>query len=337
MRAIVCRQYGEPELLELADVPVPQIGDHELLVAIKGAGLNLADLVFLKGSYQGQAKAPFIPGIEVFGEVTAVGARVAGFQPGDRVIGQVPAGGYAEYVAMNPRTTIRVTIDIPTAEAAGLYANYGTAYSALVQRANARAGETVLILGAAGGVGLAAVQIAKALGLRVIADCRGAAKQTLARDQGADLITDYQAADFRDQVLQFTDGRGCDIVLDMIGDQASKAALRVVAFCGRFVVIGFASGQPHAFPGNHLLVKNASVIGHWWGDYGTRDRVQLDAAFEHLFAMYGAGQIRPLVSDVLSLEQVPTGLRRYADRKVLSKLVALPSLSPDHPSSLATS
>lgn len=329
MRAIVCRQHGEPELLELANVPVPQIGDREFLVAVKGAGLNFADLVFLKGSYQGQAKVPFIPGIEVFGMVTAVGSKVTGFQSGDNVMGQVPAGGYAEYVAMDPRTTIRVTIDIPTAEAAGFYANYGTAYSALVQRANARAGETVLILGAAGGVGLAAMQVAKALGLRVIADCRGAAKQALVRDQGADLITDHQADDFRDQVLQFTDGQGCDIVLDMIGHEASKAALRVVAFCGRFVVIGFAAGKPYAFPGNHMLVKNASVIGHWWGDYGMRDREQLDAAFEHLFAMYSAGRIRTLVSDVLSLEQVPSGLRRYADRKVLSKLVALPSLTPN--------
>lgn len=326
MRAIVCRQYGEPELLELAEVPVPQFGDQELLVSVEAAGLNFADLVFLKGSYQGQAEAPFIPGIEVFGLVTSVGSQVSGFRPGDRVIGQVPAGGYAEYVAMNANTTIRMTIDVPAAEAAAFYANYGTAYSALVQRANARAGETVLVLGAAGGVGLAAVQIAKALGLRVIADCRGAAKQALVREQGAHLVADYQAGDFRDKILQFTDGRGCDIVLDMIGHQASKAALRVVGFCGRFVVIGFAAGEPYAFPGNHLLVKNASVVGHWWGDYSVRDRKQLDAAFEHLFAMYSAGQISPLVTEVLSLEQVPAGLRRYADRKVLSKLVALPSL-----------
>lgn len=330
MRAILCREYGVPEQLTLEDVSQPTNQDHEVLVAVKGAGLNFADLIFLKGAYQGQVKAPFIPGIEVFGEVVSCGKGGAQFKVGDLVIGQVPAGGYAEYVAMDVRTTIRLTVDMPAAEAAGFYVNYGTAYSALVQRAHAARGEHVLILGASGGVGLAALQIAKAIGLRVIADCRGDRKQQLALQQGADLVVDHRAPDFREMVQSFTAGRGCDIVLDMIGDEATKAALKVMAFCGRLVVIGFASGRPYALPANHLLVKNVNVIGHWWGDYSQRDRTQLEAAFEQLFILYKTGQVRTVIEGILPLERVSEGLRRYAERNVLSKLVAIPDLPADH-------
>lgn len=329
MRAIVCREYGAPEQLTLEDLPIPDVSSHEMLIAVRGAGLNFADLVFLKGTYQGQPKVPFIPGIEVFGEVAACGKDVIGFRAGDLVFGQVPAGGYAEYVVMNPRTTVQLTTNMPAAEAAGFYVNYGTAYSALVQRGNARSGECALILGASGGVGIAAIQIAKALGLTVIADCRGEAKQKLAREQGADLVVNHQSDDFRDAVQTFTNGKGCDVILDMIGNGATKAALKVVGFCGRLIIIGFAGGPPYLFPANHVLVKNASVIGHWWGDYSTRDRAQLDEAFEQLFALYERKLLKAVISDVLPLEQIPTGLRQYADRKVLSKIVALPGLRPD--------
>lgn len=329
MRAVLCREYGDPDQLTLEYVDTPVHGDQQILVAVKGAGLNFADLVFLKGAYQGQVKAPFIPGIEIFGEVVACGSHATQFKEGDLVIGQVPAGGYAEYVAMDVRTTVRLTVDMPAAEAAGFYVNYGTAYSALVQRAHAKRGEHVLILGAAGGVGLAAVQIARALGLRVIADCRGDRKQQLARLQGADLVVDHRGPDFREAVQNFTAGRGCDIVLDMIGDEATKAALKVMAFCGRLVVIGFASGRPYALPSNHLLVKNVNVIGHWWGDYSQRGRSQLETAFEQLFSLYETGAIRTVIEGVLPLERVSDGLRRYADRNVLSKLVAIPDLPAD--------
>ena len=327
----MCREYGAPELLTMENVSPPANQDHEILVAVKGAGLNFADLIFLNGTYQGQIKAPFIPGIEVFGEVVSPSKAAAQFKVSDLVIGQVPAGGYAEYVAMDVRTTIRLSVDMPAAEAAGFYVNYGTAYSALVQRAHARRDEYALILGASGGVGLAALQIAKALGLRVIADCRGERKQQLALQQGADLVVDHRSPDFREVVQDFTAGRGCDVVLDMIGDEATKAALKVMAFCGRLVIIGFASGRPYTLPANHLLVKNVNVIGHWWGDYSQRDRAKLEAAFEELFKLYSAGQIRTVIEGVLPLERVSEGLRRYAERNVLSKLVAIPDLPCDHP------
>ena len=311
--------------MEQVETPTP--GHQELLVAVKGCGLNFADLIFLKGTYQGQPAVPFVPGIEVFGEVVAHGAGAKGFSVGDLVFGQVPSGGFAEFAVMDTVTTVRVTVGMPADEAAGFYVNYGTAYSALVQRGNARPGDIVLVLGASGGVGLAAVQIGKALGLKVIADCRGRAKQDLVLRQGADIAVDYTSEDFPAAVREFTDGRGCDLVLDMLGGDATKAALKVIAWCGRLVVIGFASGALNKLPANHLLVKNCSVIGHWWGEYGKRDRIQLDSAFEKFVFPLSEGVDKNGCERHPHAEQVPEGLRRYADRNVLSKLVAIPSRS----------
>lgn len=323
MRALVCHTYGGPETLSLESVPAPEAKDEDLLVWVYGAGLNFADQLCLSGKYQDRLVPPFILGAEVFGEVCALGNAVEGFSIGDRIMGQVLSGGYAEVAIMDPRKSVRLTVDMPVADAAAFFINYGTAYSALIQRAHAEAGESVLILGAAGGVGLAALQIAKALGMKVIADCRGDAKQDLVRANGADLVVDHTSLDFRDRLRTFTGGAGCDIVIDMIGGDATRAALKCITWCGRTVIIGFASGTPHLIASNYLLVKNCTVIGHWWGDYHWRDRFQLDAAFDHLFRLYTQKLIRPVVSDVLSLDQVPDGLRRYADRTVLGKLVAI--------------
>ncbi len=325
MRALLSRTYGGPEVLTVATIDTPRPGSGHLLVRVDGAGMNFADLLVLKGEYQDRVEPPFVPGAEVVGEVCDSGEGVEGFRAGDRVIGQVRSGGYAEYVVMDPRQSVRLTVEMPAPQAAAFFINYGTAYSALIQRAAAKPGDCVLVLGAAGGVGLAALQIGKALGMTVIADCRGREKQELARAHGADAVVDYTAPDFRDQVRAFTGGRGCDIALDMIGGEATRAALRCMAWCGRIVIIGFAGGSPYSLPSNHLLVKNVSVIGHWWGDYHWRDRHQLDAAFAELFRLYEAQRIRPLVSGVLTLEQVAEGLRRYAARSVLGKLVVLPA------------
>ncbi len=325
MHALVCHAYGGPDTLSLERIAVPKPGPDELLVRILGAGMNFADLVVLAGHYQDRVEPPFVPGAEVYGEVCEVGDAVANFAIGDRVMGQVRSGGYAEFARMDPRQTVRLPFDMPETHAAGFFINYGTAYSALVQRARGQAGESVLVFGAAGGVGLAALQIAKALGMRVIADCRGAAKQELVREHGADLIVDHSAPGYRDQIRSFTKGVGCDIIIDVIGGAATRAALHCIGWCGRIVLIGFAGGSPHEIPANHVLVKNCSVIGHWWGDYHWRDRQQLDAAFQHLFHLYKAGRLRPHVSDALPLERVAEGLRRYAARKVLGKLIVIPA------------
>lgn len=325
MRALLCPAYGGPEVLSVARVDVPTPAKGQLLVRVEAAGLNFADLVLLKGEYQDQPEPPFVPGAEVCGEICAMPDPVEGFSIGDRVMGQVRAGAYAEYAVMDPRQSVRLSVDMPGTEAGAFFINYGTGYSALVQRASAIAGNSVLILGAAGGVGLATLQIAKALGMTVVADCRGSEKQALARVHGADLVIDHTSPDFRDEVRAITGGAGCDVAIDMIGGEATRAALRCIGWCGRIVIIGFAGGAPHLIPANHLLVKNCSVIGHWWGDYHWRDRTQLDAAFDHLFRLYEKRLIRPVVSEVLALDRIPEGLRRYAARTVLGKLVAMPS------------
>lgn len=323
MKAILCTRHGGLETLSMADRPEPEPKADEALVEVLGAGLNYADMLVLDGTYQASPEPPFVPGAEVFGRVLKVGADVTRCSAGDLVMGQVLSGAYAEQAVLDPRQLVRVPFDMPASDGAAFFINYGTAYSALFQRGAAKAGETLLVLGAGGGVGLAAVQVAHALGLRVIAGCRGEAKQALALKGGADIALDHSAPDFVARVKDFTNGRGCDLVLDMIGGQASAAALKCIAWCGRILIIGFAGGKPFSFPANHVLVKNCAVIGHWWGDYHLRDAHQLDEAFDRLFDLYRAGKLTPEIEDCLSLADVPDGLARYARGAVLGKLVML--------------
>lgn len=329
MKALLCPEYGGIEKLRLVDMAEPTPSETDVLIEVHGAGMNYADLLALEGKYQASPVPPFVPGAEVFGRVIEAGRAVTRCKAGDMVMGQVISGAYAERAVVDPAQMVRVPCPMPAADGAAFFINYGTAYSALFQRGNARKGETLLVLGAGGGVGLAGVQIAHATGLRVIAACRGEAKQKLARDSGADVVLDHSAPGFVDAVKQATDGRGCDLVLDMIGGNASASALKCIAWCGRIIIIGFAGGPPFAFPANHLLVKNCAVIGHWWGDYHVRDEGQLDAAFDTLFALYEQGHLRPVVEECLPLDGVIGGLGRYAAGTVLGKLVMLNTTKPD--------
>lgn len=323
MKALLCPDYGGIDTVRLAELPDPVPSETEALIEVDGAGMNYADLLALEGKYQASPRPPFVPGAEVFGRVVATGAAVTRCRVGDVVMGQVLSGAYAERAVVDPLQMVRVPCPMPAADGAAFFINYGTAYSALFQRGNARRGETLLVLGAGGGVGLAAVQIAHACGLRVIAACRGEAKQKLARDGGADVVLDHSAPGFVEAVKEATGNRGCDLVLDMIGGAASAAALKCIAWCGRIIVIGFAGGPPFAFPANHLLVKNCAVIGHWWGDYHIRDTRQLDEAFARLFSLYADGLLRPHVEECLTIDEVTSGLERYARGTVLGKLVML--------------
>lgn len=329
MKALLCPSRQGIDALCIAEQPEPAIDHGGVLVEVHAAGLNFADSLAIDGTYQESPTPPFIPGAEVYGRVLAVAPDVTRCALGDMVMGQVASGGYAERVAMDPRQLVRVTTPMPAAEGGAFFIAYGTAYSALFQRGKSRAGEVVLVLGAGGGVGLAAVQIAHACGLRVIAACRGVEKQALARAAGADDVIDHSAPDFVDRVRAAAGPGGCDVVLDMIGGPASAAALKCIGWCGRIVVIGFAGGPPLAFPANHLLVKNCAVIGHWWGDYHRRDAAQLDAAFDHLFSLYAKGQLRPQVDDILSMAQVPAGIRRHVDGSVRGKLVMVNPIQPE--------
>ena len=323
MKALVCRVFGGPETLRLEEVETPICGENDLLVDVVASGLNFADLVVLRGHYQGQKQPPLIPGFEVYGIVAEAGSGTRGFQVGDRVIGQVWDGGFGERVLMNPATTITLPFHMPAADAGAFYINYGTAYSAIVERGGAKAGDCLLVLGAAGGVGLAAVQLGRALGLRVLADCRGMAKQELVRTQGADHVVDHRAPDFIHQVQRATEGHGCDLVIDMIGGAATKAALKVIAHRGRLVIVGFAGGEPYLVPANHLLVKNCTIIGHWWGDLNGRNRTALVEMFDVLFKLYREQGIRPYIDQCMPVEGIPFALERYKQREVKGKMVCI--------------
>lgn len=327
MKALLSPDRRGISALHIAERPEPAIADGEVLVEVHAAGLNFADSLAIGGTYQESPTPPFIPGAEVYGRVLSTAQGVTRCAPGDMVMGQVASGAYAERVAMDPRQLVRVPAPMPAAEGGAFFIAYGTAYSALFQRGHARPGEVVLVLGAGGGVGLAAVQVAHACGLRVIAACRGGAKQALARAAGADAVLDQSAPDFADSVRKAAGPGGCNVVLDMIGGAASAAALKCIAWCGRIVVIGFAGGPPFAFPANHLLVKNCAVIGHWWGDYHRRDAAQLDAAFDHLFTLYAAGHLRPHIEGTLSMAEVPAGIQRHVQGNVRGKLVMLNPVS----------
>lgn len=329
MKALLCPDRRGISAMHVAECPDPAMTAGGVLVEVHAAGLNFADSLAIDGTYQESPVPPFIPGAEVYGRVLAVGPQVSRCSPGDRVMGQVASGAYAERVVMDPRQLVRVSAPMSAAEGGAFFIAYGTAYSALFQRGQASAGEVVLVLGAGGGVGLAAVQIARACGLRVIAACRGEAKQELARAAGADAVVDHSAPDFVDRVRAAAGPGGCDLVLDMIGGAASAAALRCIAWCGRIVVIGFAGGPPFAFPANHLLVKNCAVIGHWWGDYHRRDAAQLDAAFDHLFTLYSAGHLRPHVEGILTMAEVPDGIARHVRGDVRGKLVMVNPIQPE--------
>lgn len=322
MKALVCKHFGGPQELQLCDFPRPTLVRGYLLVRVIGAGLNFADLLVMRGQYQTKVEPPFIPGVEVHGVVEAVGPDVVGFQVGARVMGQVASGAYAQYVNLDPRQAVKVPPTMTDDHATAFFINYGTAYSALVQRGRARSGGTLLVLGASGGVGLASVQIGRALGMRVIADVRGHEKRQLLEKHGADLLVDFTDAGMRDQVMTYTNGLGCDVIVDMVGGEASRQGLRCIGWCGRLIVIGFAGGVSHAFPANHLLVKNAEVIGHWWGDFHWRSRALLDEAFDALWAMYAKGLVIPQIQEALALEDVPAGLRRFEQRSILGKLIA---------------
>lgn len=321
MKALLCPDEGGVASLRLSDLAEPVAGAGEVLVEVHAAGLNFADALAIEGKYQESPSPPFVPGAEVFGRVLASGDGVTRCAPGDMVMGQVASGAYAERAVMDPRQLVRVDVAMPAADGGAFFIAYGTAYTALFQRGRAQPGEVVLVLGAGGGVGLAAVQIARACGLRVIAACRGEAKQALARGAGAEITLDHTDPRFVEQVRAAAGPGGCDLVLDMIGGTASAAALKCVGWCGRIIVIGFAGGPPFAFAANHLLVKNCAVIGHWWGDYHRRDAAQLDAAFDHLFALYADAKLRPHIDSVLTLAQVPQGIARHVRGDVRGKLV----------------
>lgn len=322
MQALVVHTLGWPNPMQVESVAVPTPGPDEVLVRVEYAGLNFADILVIQGSYQEKQALPFVPGAELCGRVVETGANVEGIQPGERVMGQVAAGAYAQYVRMHVERLARVPQEMPADAAAGFYIPYGTAHCALIDRGRLRAGETVLVLGASGAVGQAAIQVAKAAGANVIAASGGMAKRTVCMASGAQAYVDYNDGGLRERILEASGGDGIDLVFDTVGGDAALEALRCLRFEGRFVVIGFTSGTAPQFRANHVLVKNIDIIGCYWGPYQTRRIDQTRAAFARLDEWYGRGLLTPHVDARVALGEIGDALERLRTRGYAGKVVA---------------
>jgi len=321
MRAIVCHDLVGIDGLRLDEVAVPEPGPGEVRVRVAAAGVNFADTLIIKGRYQERPAPPFVPGLEIAGRIDALGPGVQGLAAGERVLATPRWGGFAEAVVVPAEHLVRLPDTIEDTLAAGFAVAYGSAYGGLVWAGRLEAGETLVVHGAAGGVGLATVECGKALGARVIATARGAERLQIAREHGADATIDTDAEDVQARIKELTDGRGADVVYDPIGGEIFKASLRAIAWGGRIVIVGFASGEVPQIPANILMVKNAHALGFYWGSYREHAPARMRASFDVLLGWLGEGRLRPHVSNLLPLEKAPEALRLLTERKATGKVV----------------
>jgi NADPH2:quinone reductase len=325
MRAVLCKEFGGYEKLVVEDVPaLPDPGPGQVKLRVRAAGLNFADLLMIGGTYQEKPALPFSPGLEAAGEVMAVGSGVTRLAPGDRVLALLDHGGFAEQALAREADVYRLPDGLDDATAAGFAIAYGTAHGALRWRADLKPGETVLIHGAGGGVGLAAVEAAKAMGATVIATAGDAGKLAIARDHGADHLIDYKTEALRGRVKAICDGLGkggVDVVYDPVGGDVFDQSLRCMSWSGRLVLIGFASGTVPQIPANILLVKNLTVLGLYWGSYRRHRPDLLADAFAELFAWHKAGKLKPHISHSLDLDRAREALDLIKTRRSTGKVV----------------
>jgi NADPH2:quinone reductase len=335
VRAWQVTAHGEPaDVLSLADVPVPEPAPGQILVRVRAAALNFPDVLLCRGQYQVRPELPFVPGVELCGEVVRLGEAVPGVDVsgadlpaiGARVIGNpaLPHGALAEYALMNAADAFSAPDSLDDAEAAALHIAYQTGWFALHRRAQLRAGETLLVHAAAGGVGSAAVQLGKAAGAQVIAVVGGPEKAETARRLGADLVVDRRVEDFVGAVKKATDGRGVDVVFDPVGGDAYTGSARCAAFEGRIVVVGFAGGAIPAPPLNHALIKNYSILGLHWGLYKQHDPAAVAAAHARLAELAAAGTIRPLIGGRSALGEAAGALTALGAGDSVGRLVVVP-------------
>jgi NADPH2:quinone reductase len=321
MRAVVCSALGEPETLTVETLPSPAMGPAQVRIHIHAAGVNFADGLMVGGTYQEKPPLPFTPGFEVAGVVTEVGPAVEGIAAGDRVVGLVGVGGYADEAVVDAVAVYKIPDAMGFEAAAGFPIAYGTSHGALDWRAGLEAGETLLVLGAAGGVGLTAVEIGHAMGATVIAAASSPEKLAIAKSRGAAHLIDTSSEDLRARLKDLTQGRGVDVVYDPVGGDLFDAALRSTAWEGRLVVIGFAGGKVPQIPANLLLVKNVAAIGFYWGSYRAKDPSRVRASFATLLDWVAQGKLKPHVSETFPLEDAAKAIRVLQSRKATGKVV----------------
>jgi len=333
MRAVVCRAYGHWREMRVEQVAPPALGPGQARIRIEAAGVSFANTLVVAGRHQNRPEPPFTPGTEISGVVLEVAPDVTTCRPGERVCAGLPWGGWAEEACVDALNAHRLPDSMSFAEGTQFPTIYATGWIGLTWRARLQPGETLLVLGAAGGVGLSAVELGKALGARVIAAAAGADKLDACRAHGADETVDYRAEDLRERVLTLTGGRGADVIYDPVGGDAFDAALRCIAPEGRLLLIGFAEGRIPQAPANLLLLKNASAVGlylGWYAGWGKNPapleiRHRFRAAMLDLLALQDAGAIRPRMAGTLALDRFAEALDRVAARQVIGKLALLPS------------
>lgn len=321
MRALVCNQYGPPDSLAIEEWDDPVPGNGQLLIDVAAAGINFPDVLSIAGKYQVRTPPPFVPGNEASGTVVAVGDGVKRYRTGDRVIVATRGNAFAEKCTADENMTMPLPESFSFEQGAGFSVTYGTSYHALKQRAQLQGGETLLVLGAAGGVGIAAVEIGKAMGARVIAAASSDEKLAFAKDSGADELVNYSDVSLKETVKDLTDGEGANVVYDPVGGDLAEQAFRATAWHGRYLVVGFASGDIPAFAGNIALLKEASIVGVWWGTWAAKNP---DLQMQNMLELAGlkeAGRIDPRITESYALDDYLEAFRAITERRARGKVV----------------
>jgi NADPH2:quinone reductase len=324
MKAVVCRHWGPPDDLRVEQGPDLSADAGQVVIDVKAAGVNFPDVLTVQGKYQVKPDLPFTPGNEFAGVVREVGDGVSGVKPGDRVIGFTRTGAFAEQVLAPVEALVPMPPGMAFEVAAAITLTYGTSHHAIADRGALQAGETMLVLGAAGGVGLAAIEIGKALGARVIAAASSDEKLEVCRAHGADALINYSRDDLREAIKAATGGKGPDVIYDPVGGVYSEPALRSIAWRGRHLVVGFANGEIPKLPWNLMLLKGASVVGVFWGDFVRREPAANLAAMRQMLGWMMEGKLKPLVSKRYALADTAQALNDMAARKVTGKVVIVP-------------
>jgi NADPH2:quinone reductase len=324
MRALVCRELGPGDAEKLSlepDWPLPELGDHDVLIRVRAAGLNFPDVLIIQGKYQFQPELPFVPGGELSGVVEAVGEKVSRYKPGDEVISMGSVGGFCEQAVVNEMVVFPKPAALSFEEAAGIAITYFTSYYALKQRARLQQGETLLVLGAAGGVGTTAVELGKLMGARVIAAASSDEKLETCRQLGADEVINYSEGSLKDAIKELTGGKGVDVVYDPVGGDFSEQAIRGMAWNGRFLVIGFAAGPIPSIPLNLALLKGCSIVGVFWGRFTSEEPEVNLRNIHELWELFEGGKLKPVVTDCYPIEQYREAFTCMTERRARGKVI----------------
>jgi len=321
MKALLCKTFGLPEELTITEIPAPPISPQQVRIAVEACGVNYPDVLIIQGKYQIKPGFPFSPGAEVAGKIVEVGKEVSGLKAGDAVVAATGWGGMAAEVAVNASDVFARPNSMSPELGAGFLVTYGTVYHALKNRANLQKGERLLVLGASGGIGLAAIELGKAMGAEVLAAASTQEKLDICQQHGADVGIQYTEEPLKEKVKTLTEGKGVDVVIDPVGGEIAEPAFRAIAWGGRYLVIGFASGEIPRLPWNLPLLKGASIDGVFWSAFRKKQPVAHRQNTEGLLEMFGNGMLHPYVHETFPLEEGGKAIRQLMDRQAMGKLV----------------